>query len=92
MKIKPCKNKELKKKKIYISIYINMIMANIYLFGAKKRYTQVNDNYGEQTLGEQIQMSETDVYQMGTYDRLYLTVVKKNLINIIMFVVLNQVH
>lgn len=36
MKIKPCKNKELKKKKIYILIYINMIMANIYLFGAKK--------------------------------------------------------
>lgn len=56
MKIKPCKNKELKKKKKYISIYINMIMANILHVWSKKRYTgtQVNDNYGEQTLGEQI--------------------------------------
>lgn len=54
MKIKPCKNKELKKKKKYISIYINMIMANVLPVWSKKRYTQVNDNYGEQTLGEQI--------------------------------------
>lgn len=54
MKIKPCKNKELKKKKKYISIYINMIMANILPVWSKKRYTQVNANYGEQTLGEQI--------------------------------------
>lgn len=37
-------------------------------------------------------MGKTDVYDMGTWDRLYLTVVKKNLINIIMFVVLNQVQ
>lgn len=29
-------------------------MANILNVWSKKRYTQVNDNYGEQTLGEQI--------------------------------------
>lgn len=54
MKIKLCKNKELKKKKIYILIYINMIMVNILNVWSKKRYIQVNDNYGEQILGEQI--------------------------------------